>query len=327
VNRGVKKNISSVIREINRAASVAICVHMFPDGDAIGSMVALALALRSKGKRVALFSPNKPPKRYEFLSLYPKIHIGNKNGVRYDLAIAVDCASPEQLGALYGGLFKTARKTLEIDHHGFRKTFADLSFLDHEAAAVGEMIYALVKSMRLEISRSMAEAILISLIVETGSFRLPSVNKKTVEFCADLVGRGVNYYSLVQKSYWSRTRSEVYLLGLCLSRIKFYLGGRIAVSFVHAKDLRDFRGREEDIDPVIDQIRTLKSVLVAVFFREMKGRKWRVSLRSKERFNVGRVAELFGGGGHADVAGCYLPRTQRAKSDLMRELMRLISRR
>jgi len=309
---------------LKRARRVALCVHMFPDGDALGSMIALALACRKLGKSVTLFSPSPLPRRYGFLSLYRSIRTGGAVRGVFDVAVAVDCASPAQLGPFHQTVFRRARTTVVIDHHLFRRAFTDAALIAEDAAAVGEIIFTLVPRLGVRIDRRMAEAMLVSIIVETGSFRLPSVNKKTFTICADLVGRGLDYYKLVESSYWCRTEAEARLLGLCFSRIRSYKGDKVAVSYVTDRDLRRLGGDPEDVDPIADQIRTLRDVKVVMLMRDMDRHRWRISLRSKGRINVGRVAEAFGGGGHADVAGCYLKKSKADKHRIIRRLMALV---
>jgi len=301
-----------------------MCVHMFPDGDALGSMVALALACRRLGKHVTLFSPSELPHRYHFLPLYRRIRTAAPRRGSFDVAVAIDCASHAQLGSLYGAVFSKAKTTLVIDHHLFRRPFTDWKLIVEEAAAVGEIIYDLVPYLGVALDRRMAEALLVSIIVETGSFRHPSVTRKTFMVSADLVGRNLDYYKLAEHSYWCRTQAEARLLGLCFSRIKFYKRGALAVSYITDRDMRRLGGYPDDVDPIADQIRTFKDVKVVMLMRDMDRNRWRISLRSKGRINVGRVAEAFGGGGHADVAGCYVRKTQRDKRLLIRRLMKLV---
>ncbi|MFH1691038.1 MAG: bifunctional oligoribonuclease/PAP phosphatase NrnA [Candidatus Omnitrophota bacterium] len=313
-----------VADELKRAKHIALCVHKFPDGDAIGSMVALALALKKIKKNVYLFSPSTVPLRYNFLPLFKSIKVSNRGQKHFDLAVAIDCASVVQLGDMFKNVFNRSLKTIEIDHHAFRKSFAHISFIDKEAAAVGEIVYHLLHVLKIPIDSDMASAMLVSMIVETGSFRLPTVRSETFSICADLISRGVNYYSIVERSYWTRTKEEAALLGLCFSRIKFYKQGKIAYTYVTSRDMRRLGARDEDVDPIADQIRMLKNVKAVLLFREMKGRQWRVSLRSKGLVDIGRVAEEFGGGGHPDVAGCFLTNNTILKDKLIKRLMRIV---
>jgi phosphoesterase RecJ-like protein len=297
-----------VLRAIRRAKRIAVCVHMFPDGDALGSMTGLALALKRLKKDVTLFSPSALPARYRFLPHYSSIRLKPANSSPFDLAIALDCASWVQLGKFHEDVFLKAKQAVEIDHHTFRKSFADLKIIDKKAAAVGEIVYRLVRMLGLSPDRQMAVCLLVSIIVETGSFRLPTITADTFKICAELISRGVNYYQLVEKSYWSRTRQEAMLLGICFSRVRFYNRGRLAVTYVRASDIQRLKASEEDVDPIADQIRTLKDIKVLLLFRQMPDAGWRVSLRSKGFVNVGQIAEEFGGGGHPDVAGCFIGR-------------------
>jgi phosphoesterase RecJ-like protein len=318
------KSYIKVAQAIKKAKKIALCIHMFPDGDAIGSMIALALALKGLRKKIYLFSPSELPHRYKFLPFYDQIKTSSKGSGGFDLAIAIDCASQVQLGEFYKKVFGKAKQTVEIDHHVFREVFADISLVDDKAAAVGEIIYHLCKALDKKIDKVIAVPLLVSIIVETGSFRLPSVHAETFRICSELIALGVNYYKVVENSYWSRTRAEAMLLGLCFSRLKFLKGEKVAMTTITFGDLKRLGAREEDVDPVADQIRTLKNVQVVLLFREMHGLKWRVSLRSKGLINVGKVAEEFGGGGHPDVAGCYLPKREKEKKRLISSVLKLL---
>lgn len=313
-----------VAKEFKKAKHIALCVHKFPDGDAIGSMIALALGLKKLKKKVSLFSPSAMPFRYSFLPLFRAVKTANRQMKSFDLAVAVDCASVFQLGSMFETVFKRSSTTIEIDHHVFRKSFTGISLIDREAAAVGEMVYHLLHYLKIPIDSDMASAMLISMIVETGSFRLPTVRSQTFSICADLISRGVDYYRIVERSYWTRTKEEAALLGLCFSRIKLYKQGKIAYTYVTLKDMRRLKAKDEDVDPIADQIRMLKKVKAVLLFREMEGHQWRVSLRSKGFVDIGRIAEEFGGGGHPDVAGCFLANNTVLKDKLIKRVMSVV---
>lgn len=309
---------------VKTAKRIALCIHIFPDGDAIGSVSALALALKKLGKSVSLFCPSKLPHRYAFLAMSGLIRKAPVKDTAFDLAIAVDCASSVQLAGLYQSVFQRSKRTIEIDHHTFRQPFADIALVDKDAAAVGEIVYDLCHYLGTALDRKIATALLVSIIVETGSFRLPCVHRGTFQICSELIGYGVNYYEIVEKSYWSRTRAEAMLLGLVFSRLRFLKRGKIAVTTITFNDLKRLGANPEDADPIADQIRTLKDVQVVLLFRQMSKRRWRVNLRSKGAVNVGRVAEEFGGGGHPDVAGCFLPQKESSRRALIESVSRLL---
>lgn len=315
------KNYDKIARAIKKAKRIALCIHQFPDGDAIGSMIALALVLKKLKKKFFLFCPSELPRRYEFLPFYGQIKKSSSEAVDFDLAIAIDCASRAQLAGLYEEIFKNTPLTIEIDHHIFREVFADIALVEKNAAAVGEIIYSLCASLKVKIDKDIAVAIMLSIIVETGSFRLPSVTFETFRICSELISCGVNYYKLVENCYWSRTRAEAMLLGFSFSNLKFMKGGSLAVTEITFSDLKRLGARQEDVDPIADQIRTLKNVRAVLLFREMSGRRWRVSLRSKGILNVGKIAEEFGGGGHPDIAGCYLKKNNSEKERLIKRVL------
>lgn len=296
---GLKKAKEAILE----SKDIVISGHINPDGDSIGSLLGLGLGLEKLGKRVHMISSEGVPERYEFLPGANRVK--KKFNKKCDLAITVDCSNKEILGENYNSISK-GKRILEIDHHEFRRPYGNIELMDHQASAVGEMIYALLTELGIDISERIAENLLTSIIVETNSFRLPTVRKATFDVCGQLVKIGVNYPELADKVYWSKTRQSVLLTGICLERCKFLKENKIAWSIVRKKDFKKVKGKDEDVDAVADEIRAIKDVKVVVLFREKERGKLRVSLRSKGRINVAGVAESFGGGGHFDVAGCTI---------------------
>lgn len=306
---------------IRRAKSIVISGHKNPDGDSIGSMLALGLGLEKLGKRVYMISRDGVPHRYRMLPGSSKIL--RASAAQTDLAIAVDCGSKEMLGETFA-LFRKASRILEIDHHEFRKPFGSLALIDMQAAAVGEMIFALLRSLDVPISKPIAQNLMTSIVVETNSFRLPSTRSMTFDICADLIHKGVDFYSLVDKIFWSRRPSAAILSGICMSRCRFSRKGRMVWSVVKRRDFEAVGGKDEDVDPVPDDMRSIDGVRIAVLFRENGYGTLRVSLRSKGSINIAAVAEQYGGGGHSDVAGCIIKNSPAAMRDLLARSARLL---
>lgn len=305
------------------AKTIAISGHVNPDGDSIGSLLALGLGLELAGKKVYMLSRDGVPHRYRRLPGASRIV--RKIDVPVDLAIAVDCSNKEILGRTFE-TFKSAGKILEIDHHSFRRPFGDILFIDKQAASVGEMIYVLLRKLGIRITNSVAQNIMTSIVIETGSFRLPSVRAFTLNVCADLINLGTNFYKLVDTVFWSRRKQSAILAGICLSRSKFLKGGRIAWSIIRNKDFNAVGGKDEDVDAIPDEMRAISKVDIAVLFRENGRNTLRVSLRSKNRINVAGIAEHYGGGGHFDVAGCTIPNNGRSIKELLGRAEKLLSR-
>jgi phosphoesterase RecJ-like protein len=270
-------------------------------------------------KDLFLYSPGRVPHRYAFLPLHDKINKAPFKGV-YDLAIAVDCGDKRRLGHIYKDVFAKSLGIVEIDHHATRTVFGDVQLLDYGACSAGQIVYNLIRRLGAKIDKDIAMGLLVSLVVETGSFRLPSVNAGTFKICSELLKTGVNFNDITNSCYWIKTPSEVQLTGLCMTRIKFRLGGKIAYSSISQKDFRRFKGKDENIDAAADEIRAIKNLKAVVLFRELNSKTVRVSLRSKNSIDVGKVAKIFNGGGHYDVAGCYIHNDRRSKNALLREV-------
>lgn len=315
--------IPTAVEAIKRARSIVILCHKNPDGDAIGSLLALGIGLQSIGKDVFMVSPDGVPERY--ISLYGAGMIVRHLDRKVDLAIAVDCSNKEILGSGFK-IFRRAKVGLEIDHHDFRRPFGDIQLVDPKAPAVGELIYKILNRLKVDITKDIAEGLLTSIIIETDSFRLPNVDPYIFRICGEMVKKGVDFYKLVDIIFWSKTKQQVLLTGVCLSRTKFLMDGRIAWSIIRKKDFQRFGGRDEDIDPVADELRRIRDVKIVVLFREKGDNMLRVSLRSKDKINVASIAERYGGGGHFDVAGCEIPNTKSSIMSLLKNVQGLLAK-
>ena len=306
---------------IRKARTIAVSGHIHPDGDSIGSMLALGLGLEAMGKRVCMVSCDGVPKRYRALPGAAKI--ARRFDTVPDLAIAVDCGSKEMLGRIYEQ-FRRAPEILEIDHHDFRRSFGTLQLIDNKAAAVGEIIFELLRTIKVDITKRVAQNLITSIVVETDSFRLPNTRPLTLDICADLIRRGVNFYRLVDTVFWSKTPESTILSGICLSRSRFLRRGRLVWSVIRQSDFMAAGGRDEDVDAVPDGLRSIATVKIAVLFREQDDNTLRVSLRSKGRINVASVAECYDGGGHFDVAGCFIRNRPGSINEFLRKAGRLL---
>lgn len=307
---------------ISRAKTVAIACHINPDGDAIGSLLSLGLGIESLGKKVYFISPDGIPAKYSCLPGAGRIKLEAPEAV--DLSIAVDCSNKELLGSAFN-VFRNSRHVLEIDHHEFRRPFGDTALIDKEAAAVGELIYILLKALRVRISKEIAQNLLTSIIVETNSFRLPKVRPLTFEICKQLLETKVDFHRLVEMVFWSKTKESALLSGMCMARSKFIREGRLIWSLIRKKDFSYANGKDEDVDNVADEMRSIQGVEIVVLFREKSRNQLRVSLRSKGRINIAGVAEHFKGGGHFDVAGCVIPNDHRSMKSLLFMAQALLS--
>ena len=313
--RKIISELKKAKESIARAKDIAIASHVNPDGDSIGSLLSLGIGLESIGKRVYMISSDGVPERYRCLPGAGRII--KKTDKQVDLAIGVDCSSKEILGKTFES-FKSASNILEIDHHDFRRPFGNIKLVDSKAAAVGELIYLLLEELDADITKDVAQNLMTSIVVETNSFRLPNVRPLTFEVCTKLINLGINFYKLVDTIFWSKRKESAILSGVCMARCRFIKGGRVAWSVIRRKDFNMVRGRDEDVDGVPDEMRSIQSVKIALLFREKERNTLRVSLRSKDKINVASIAEKYGGGGHFDVAGCNIPNSAKAIKEFLR---------
>ncbi len=303
---------------------IIVAGHINPDGDCIGSLLALGQGLRQLGKIVTMVSPGGVPMRYRGLPGANEI-VRRITDSAPDLAIAVDCSARELLGSAVG-IFEKSKSILEIDHHDIRSSFGDVQFIEPRAASVGEMVYEILTYLDAEITKEIAENIFTSIVVETSSFSLPNIRPLTFEICAQLLKRGVDFPKLSEMVYWSKPRKVSVLIGFCLSKCRFLHNGKIAVSMLRKKDLKKLQARYEDADSVAGELLTVKGVAIVLFFRESSKGYLRVSLRSKYGADVASLAQSYGGGGHFDAAGCRLANTAKMKHRLIDGALMLLKK-
>jgi bifunctional oligoribonuclease and PAP phosphatase NrnA len=309
------RGIKQAVKIIKQAEKVAIAAHLNPDGDTIGSLLALGLGLRKAGKKVVFISRDGIPKKYTTLPGAGRIR--KRLNEKVDLAITVDCNAPEMLGPTLDALREKSGMVLAIDHHEIREPFEDIALIDEGAASVGEMIFLLLGKLKVEIDRNIAMNILTSIVVETNSFRFPNVKASTFGICEKLVKTGVDFYNLVDTVFWANERTTAVLSAVFMARCKFLAKGRLAWTVARQSDFAKEGGKDEDVDALPDMIRAIKGVDIVVFFREKSAGKLRVSLRSKKHINIAGLAKEYGGGGHSDVAGCSIANTPGAMKGLI----------
>lgn len=307
---------------IRDSQKILVASHINPDGDTIGSLLALGLGLERLNKSIVMVSQDGVPNRYRSLPGADRVKTFFEEGV--DLAISVDCGSLDLLGTTQKA-FSLSRKILQIDHHDVGKPFGDYLLIDSSLAAAGEEVYLLLQALGVEIDLTIAKCLLTSLVVETSSFRLPNVTEKTFKICSELLNKGVDFPAFVQDVFWKKDVIAFRLFGLSLSRVILDCDGKLAWSVLRQEDFTEMGGKESDVDDVADAIRTIEGVWVAVFFREQHDGTLRVSFRSREGINVAQVAEKFGGGGHWDAAGCKVIKGgDRAITTILGELASLL---
>jgi bifunctional oligoribonuclease and PAP phosphatase NrnA len=277
-----------------------ITSHIRPDGDGLGSGLALYWMLRGMGKDVDVVLRDRVPPAYRVLPGSELVLVRDDVTEDYDAAFIIECSDVNRPGL--PGL--KDQFVVNIDHHSTTNPFGNINWIDSTSAAVGEMVYNLCKALGLEVTKEIAECIYTALLTDTGSFHFSNTTERTLKIASELVRRGVEPARISQALFYSYPFSKIKLLGLVLAEIERDESGRIAWVTVDREMMYEAGASEEDSDGIVNHALSIDEVEAVAFFKELDRGVYRVSLRSKGKYNVAKVAETFGGGGHKNAAGC-----------------------
>jgi phosphoesterase RecJ-like protein len=294
------EEIGRALREHQR---FAILSHVRPDGDALGSQLALALSLKELGKDVRVWNEEGMLEKYSFVPGGRLLSKPPSAPEDVDVAVALDTAIQNRLGTTLAAI-RSAKIWVNIDHHPSNPGYGDIVYVDPTAPATGQILFELLKNQNLPLTREIAENLYVAISTDTGSFQYPNTTAHTFEIAAELVRAGVDVGRVSQQLYENYPRRRSELLRELLATMRFDAGGRVA-SFSLSLNLTHQLGvLPEDNEGLIDHLRAIRGVVVAVFFEELPDGKVRVSMRSKsEHVDVCAICERFGGGGHVLAAG------------------------
>jgi phosphoesterase RecJ-like protein len=287
---------------------VAICGHVNPDGDSLGSALALAALLRAQGHTVTtlLAKGRKAPALYEFLHGYDFVP-AQDYALAPDLFIAVDLPNKDRLGDA-AAVLDRARDTLVVDHHPDYTGFARLYLGDTQAAATGLIIWRLITASGVPITREMAQYCYIALMTDTGRFSFQNTTEEAFVGASEMIAAGVDPADASMKVYDSKSLGSLQLDARLISRIGYAAGGRVAYSWVTEDDFRELGVSRDETEGLPTILRSVQGIDVAILLRE-EGGKVRVNLRAKTTCDVGEFARRFDGGGHKAAAGFTLEAT------------------
>lgn len=323
-DRDRSSSIDEVVESIERGRKFLVMSHPNPDGDAVGSMVAMLLMLESMGREVVAYSPDPIPHRFRFLKGAERITHTYPEGP-FDTSIVLDCSDSGLMEQ--GGVDpSTLTNVVVIDHHKTPGDFGDIVLVDPSAASVGVLLVSVFEQMELTLSLDVAEALYCSVMSDTGSFRYQNTNAEAMRVVASLLELGVDPWYISSNVYEERPRCELELLSLVLQTLVVSDDGRAASLTVTEQMLQQTGSSPDMIDGFINYARGIKGVEVAVLLRP--GRSGvRVSLRSRGEIDVSRLAEQFGGGGHHNAAGFTVGQDpEQLREEIFVEVARLLSR-
>ena len=294
--------IDQVLKEIQQRDAFLLTSHARPDGDAVGSLLALYQMLRHLGKKARVVMSDPVPLIYNGLPQAQVIeHLSTVPPEAPDVAIILECDSIQR--TRLQGLER--RFLINIDHHSSAREFGHLNWIDEKACAVAEMVYRLARGAGMTISPEMATCLYTAVLTDTGSFCFAGTNTHTFEIALELVRSGAKPVDIAHNVYFSNPTSKMRLLGAALSNL--HREGALAYMHISVSEMERSGGLDEDCEGIVNYALSIDGVEVALFFRELSDGRYRVSLRSKGQVNVAAIAELFGGGGHICASGCAVP--------------------
>jgi len=279
-----------------------ITSHIAPDGDSVGSVLALTLALLKNGKKAVPVINDDIPKKYKFLP--GSNQILKETSGNYDVIIALDCGDIERLG-FDSQLNEYGRIIINIDHHKSNSYFGDLNLVDSDASSVGEILYRLLDG-KVEVDYDIALNLFTSIITDTGSIRYSNTTPTSLRILSDLVDKGVRPDYVSRQVFERRSLGSITLLKSVLNTLEISANGKIASLFITKDMLKAAEADEEDTNGVINYAREIEGVEVAVLFKEVEESIIKVGFRSNEWVDVSTIAAKFNGGGHQRAAGCQI---------------------
>lgn len=290
---------------IKTAERILLCTHVSPDGDTIGSSLALRSALQKMGKQADVVCADEVPQLLMFLSGAREIcKPAQLKGKSFDLAIAVDVSDRLRLGDC-APLYFATRFTIQVDHHGTNPGYADINVVSAEASATGVLIYELIHSLNVNLDIDIATSLYTAIATDTGNFSFDNTTADAFQVMGELMTYGLPIASLNRLLFRERSREQVLVLGRALSTLTFYHGGMISGMQLLKADLDDCGAKAEHAESIVNYGIDITGVKMTYLAREVDGGT-KFSLRALEGCNVAVLAARFGGGGHALAAGCTM---------------------
>mgnify|MGYP001308038202 FL=1 len=288
---------------IDQAGKIVILGHVNPDGDCVGSCLAVYNYIKEwDSSRAVTVRLERVPSKFSYLSGFDAIET-EAGEETYDLCICLDSSDEERLGD-FKSCFDRSAKTICIDHHITNRGYAQENVIDGHASSACEVVYGQLDESR--ISKRVAECIYTGIIHDTSVFKYSNTSRKTMEIAGKMMEKGIDFGTIIDGSFYKKTYMQSQILGRALLESITFLDGRCIFSVVRKKDM-DFYGVDKsDLGGIIDQLRVIEGIECAIFLYETGIHQFKVSLRSNSIVDVSRIAAYFGGGGHVRAAGCTM---------------------
>ena len=300
----MNNTLSEIADKLNNSERVAVFCHARPDGDALGSGLALCAALKRAGKTAYMCCEDMPPEKFSFLGETASV-LNEIPDIDYDTFVSVDCADITRLGVHSKRFSRFKGATVNIDHHVSNGGFAKYNYVS-ECPATSEIITELFQVAGWEVTKEISDLLMLGLITDSGNFVHQDVSEKTFKTAAFLRGKGADVNTINYQMFARQPKARALLYGRVIGKIRFALNDKLAFIVISEKDMSETGADKSLTEGFVDFALTVDGVEVSVSVMEYKNGCYKASLRSKGRVNVNAVAAQFGGGGHILASGCML---------------------
>ncbi|MGO3751324.1 MAG: DHH family phosphoesterase [Peptoniphilaceae bacterium] len=290
---------------IENSQKIYIASHINPDGDNVGSLLALFKLLLNLKKNVTLIEDDYIP---DFLKFLPNWEIAKKSvelDEKSDLFISLDCADIDRLGEGAKNLFLKSKNSINIDHHSTNTNYGSVNLIDIHAPATGEILYELIKDADYNIDSDIAKCIYTAISSDTGSFKYDSTRSRTFIIASELLTIGIDINEIAVNLYQNNSLEKTKLLSKSLNTLELFGNGKVATVFVDDNMIKECSAKKSDTEGIVESVRDISGVEVALFFK-IKKDSIKLSIRTKSCINASKIALKYGGGGHIRAAGASL---------------------
>ena len=320
MNKSLDVLMEEAIEWIKNSDNIFIASHVQPDGDNIGSTLALGMALKKMNKDVKILKVDDIPSDYRFLPNLDLIEEYNINQT-VDLFIALDSSDIDRLGIGKEFALK-AKRIVNIDHHITNTNFGHINIISSSSGATGEIVYEFIKKMDVDIDKNIGTCLYTAISTDTGSFMYSNTTYKTHLIAAELLKTEINLNDINVNLYQSRSKERTKLFIESLNKLELYLGDKVGIIPVTQEMLKSNNAKLEDTEGIISFIRDIDSIEVACLLKQIEKGQIKISLRSKRYIDVSKISSKFDGGGHKKAAGCTIYTSiEEAKDLILKEII------
>ena len=314
--------LDEILKQIQKAEKIVILTHESPDGDAVGSSLAMKLIVEKLEKTADVIIPEYS-RLFNFLPSAEEIMTDSKIK-NYDLAISVDCATLKRMAKKE--YFENAKSTIVIDHHGSNTIYGDLNYVNPASPACCEVLAGMLKYYEIDITKDIGTCLMTGIITDTGGFRHVGITPETFEFTADLIRLGVDVPDIYKRTLNTKTRANFELSKKVMDRMEILEDGKVTFTYMNKKDEEEVGAEPGDHEGLVEIGRDIEGIEVSIFIRQKENEEaYKISMRSGNKVNVSDICFLFGGGGHPRAAGALIQgNVEQVKEKLMKEVRKAL---